>query len=341
MKLPEPRGPISAAIFAALLENPLDFPEGIRDLAAQQGAGTGASAHEDEDLQITLFVLYLLHYRSFQGVIDTWEWHPPLLAVRAMLEERFEHSLCALARYPAGISVAELPRFLLQLGVPAGGPTLVKHMRHSATLDHFREFAIHRSLYNVMEADPHSWALPRVTGRAKCALVEIQMDEYGNGIPGRMHSELYQRMMTELGLNSAYGEYVNQIPAISIATLNVLSMFGLHRRLRGALLGNLAVAEIGSPFANYCLSQGLARLGASAAARLFYDEHVEADAAHEQIAAYDLCGTFAREFPAEAENVLFGAAVTGRLRELSDAVMTSSWENGITSLLPAQTRDLT
>ena len=50
-----------------------------------------------------------------------------------------------------------------------------------------------RSIYTLREADPHSWAIPRLTGRAKTALVEIQNDEYGNGDGSQMHAELFRR----------------------------------------------------------------------------------------------------------------------------------------------------
>jgi hypothetical protein len=332
MRLPDARGPLSGALFFQLLGNVREFPGHVQDLAVQDAY----EAHTDDDLQIALFACYALHYQGFENVDDEWEWYPPLLAVRALLEKRFERSLRVLARYPVGITPTELPDYLMRLGAPKRGPSLANHMQYHATLNHFREFAIHRSLYNVMEADPHSWGLPRIAGRAKCALVEIQADEYGNGTPGRMHSELFQQMMAELGLDSSYGAYVERIPAVSIAVLNALSMFGLHRRLRGALLGNLAISEIGSSFGNRCFSKGLERLGASHAARLFYDEHVEADAVHEQIAAYSLCGDFAGQFPVETEAVLFGAAVTRRLKQLSNTVMTSSWDRGQSSLRPAR-----
>jgi Iron-containing redox enzyme len=331
MRLPQPRGPLSELLFAQLREPTKQLPERAETLAAHGPA----QAHADDDVQVTLFACYALHYQGFDDVDDAWEWHPPLLAVRTLLEERFERSLRPLVTYPAELTPDELPGFLLQLGAPAGGPSLAEHMKQRATLDHFREFAIHRSLYNVMEADPHSWGLPRLTGRAKCALVEIQADEYGNGIPGRMHSELFQQMMAELDLDHSYGGYIEQIPAESIAPLNALSMFGLHRRLRGALLGNLAISEIGSSYGNRRFSQGLERLGASSATRLFYDEHVAADAVHEQIAAYNLCGAFARQFPGQTSEVLFGATVTRELKQRSNALMTTNWAKDRSSLRSA------
>lgn len=325
MKLPAPRGPLSSALFPLLRQTPHDLPGEIKELADSPGLSA-------DDAQITLFACYALHYAGFEDTDSRWEWSASLLAVRGALEEHFERSLRALAGTLPVLTARELPAYLLQLGAPTAGPSLARYLKDQASVSQFREFVIHRSLYNVMEADPHSWCLPRLTGAAKCALVEIQMDEYGNGLPGRMHSELFQRMMAELHLDPSYGAYVDQVPAVTIAVLNAASMFGLHRRLRGALLGNLAMIEIGSSFVNRCFSAGLARLGTSATARWFFDEHVEADAAHEQIAAYNMCGRFAEEFAAEADEVTFGAIVTGKLSQASNEAMLHNWASGGGSL---------
>ena len=45
-------------------------------------------------------------------------------------------------------------------------------------------------------------------------------------------------------------------------------------------------------------SAGLRRLGFDERATVFYDEHVEADAVHEQIASVDMCGSLVAEEPA-------------------------------------------
>ncbi|SNT63840.1 Iron-containing redox enzyme [Streptosporangium subroseum] len=76
----------------------------------------------------------------------------------------------------------------------AGGPRLSTFLERKAVLDQFREFATHRSIYHLKEADPHTWAIPRLRGRTKAALVEIQIDEYGGGRLERMHSELFENL---------------------------------------------------------------------------------------------------------------------------------------------------
>ena len=214
------------------------------------------------------------------------------------------------------------------------GPGLSGYLRGRATHEQFREFVTHRSVYHLREADPHTWAIPRLGGRAKAALVEIQTDEYGGGVAPRMHQELFKQTMRWFGLDLTYGAHVDEVGAPTLAVNNLMSLFGLHRANRGMLLGHLAAYEMTSSLPNRAYANGLRRLGGDADATAFYDEHVEADAVHEQIAAHDLCGSFAAAEPALAGDVLFGA----RCALLVDAVWASSildaWSAGRSSLRP-------
>ena len=65
--------------------------------------------------------------------------------------------------------------------------------------------------------------------------------------------------------------------------------------------------EMTSSLPNRRYGNALRRLGFDAEATDFYDEHVEADAVHENIAAHDLAGGLAREEPGLAPDILFGA----------------------------------
>jgi hypothetical protein len=215
------------------------------------------------------------------------------------------------------------------------GPSLSKYLRGRASLEEFREFAAHRSVYHLREADPHTFAIPRLGGRPKAALIEIQMDEYGNGRVHRMHQELFRRTMTGLGLDTTYGAYVAQAPALTLATNNLMSLFGLHRRRRGALLGHLAAYEMTSTVPNRAYGNGLRRLGGDADATRFYDEHVEADAVHEQIAAHDMAGSFCAEEPELTADLLFGARCALVVDALWAEYVLDRWAAGESSLHPA------
>lgn len=287
-----------------------------------------------DDTQLFLYLCYELHYRGFAGVDEGWEWEPSLLGLRRSVENRFEDGLAALVGRPPTVAADDVEEALRALIAEASGPSLSRYFLERGTLEEFREFAIHRSGYQLKEADPHSWAIPRLSGLAKAALIEIQSDEYGGGKVGEAHADLFAATMAALGLDTAYGAYLERLPGTTLATTNLVSHLGLHHRWRGALVGHLAVFEMTSvePMHRYSLT--LRRLGLPAAARWFYDVHVEADARHEVIAAGDLAGGLARAEPDLAGDILFGARALMAVEARFTAHMLASWTSGVSSLLP-------
>ena len=265
------------------------------------------------------------------GVDDRWEWEPSLLALRAELERRFEADLRRDVPVPVPVPGDAMDLALRAIMDADDAPSLSKHLERRGTLEQFLEFVIHRSAYQLKEADPHSWALPRLSGRPKAAMVEIQADEYGGGDPRRIHAQLFADAMDALGLDSRYGAYVDHIPGVTLATVNLMSMFGLHRRLLGAIVGHLALFEMTSSVPNRRYANGLRRLGVPEATG-FFDEHVVADAVHENVAAVDLAGGLAREEPALEPDILWGAAALIELEGRFARHLLESWETGRSSL---------
>jgi hypothetical protein len=288
-----------------------------------------ATADED-DLQLALYCCYELHYRGFAGVSDEWEWNGSLLAFRARLEEVWIDRLVDEVGPPAPVS--DLERELLAIIEAGNGPSLSAYMAERGTREQFREFAIHRSAYQLKEADPHSWAIPRLEGVPKAALIKIQSDEYGGGRPDEIHAALFARTMKCLGLDATYGSYLTEIPGVTLATVNLISFFGLHRAWRGALLGHLAVFEMCSVGPNGRYSRALSRLGYGGDARAFYDTHVEADAVHEVIALHDLAGGFGVAEPQLAGDVLFGARAIMLLENRFACHLLDAWSKNESSL---------
>jgi hypothetical protein len=148
-----------------------------------------------------------------------------------------------------------------------------------------------------------------------------------------MHSALFEQTMRGLGLNPSYGAYVGLLPGVTLANVNLLSLFGLHRRLRGAMVGQLAVFEMTSSIPNRRYGNALRRLGYGPAVTAFYDEHVEADAIHEEIAAWDLAGALARAEPALSADILFGARALLALEARWAQRLIAAWDAGESSLL--------
>jgi hypothetical protein len=315
--LPGPRGAVTELLLAAL-------PQPVAPLSQPPAPSS------EEDLQLGLYLCYELHYRGLPGVDDRWEWAPSLLALRGALEREFE---AALRRdVPATLPAQPIDLELRAIEDADEGPSLSQHLEREGTLEQFHEFVAHRSAYQLKEADPHSWALPRLYGKPKAAMVEIQADEYGGGDPDRIHAALFARAMDALGLDSRYGAYVDHLPAVTLATVNLMSMFGLHRRLRGAIVGHLALFEMTSSIPNRRYGNGLRRLGFDGDATAFFDEHVVADAVHENVAAVDLAGGLAKQDPTLAPDILWGAATLAELDARFARHLLDSWADGRSSL---------
>ena len=105
-----------------------------------------------------------------------------------------------------------------------------------------------------------------------------------------------------------------------------MSLFGLHRWLRGAAIGHFASTEITSPPGSRRMVEALQRMEAPSACVAFYREHVEADAVHEQVVRLDVVGDLVAREPQLDRDVVFGirahAVVENRL---ADNIM-ASWK---------------
>ena len=322
--LPCARGSLSEFVLSQLTRAPSEF-------VSLPVIDDDVDALGDDDFQLALYCCYELHYRGFAEVDPEWEWAPSLLGFRRSMERQFEAALRDTVPVVRRGSVTDDIRALIATG---GGPSLSAYLETEGSLDEMREMAIHRSAYQLKEADPHTWAIPRLTGAAKAAMVEIQADEYGGGDPTRMHASLFADTMVALGLDPTYGAYLDRLPGTTLATTNLISLFGLHRQWRGALVGHLAVFEMTSvgPMGRY--SRGLQRLGIGPEGRRFYDAHVEADAIHQYIACDGMVAGLMASEPELAADVLFGAGAVMALEERFSLSLLGAWAAGRSSLLP-------
>jgi Iron-containing redox enzyme len=330
---PAASGPLSTLVAQLLAASPRDA-DSLSTAAGEAAEFVTAVADPlaDDDLQLALYLCFELHYRSFPAVDPAWEWNPGLLALRAVLEESFFDALEAAVGPGEAVDPARVGDLLFRLEAGEGGVSLSRRLEVEADLEQFREFVVHRSLYQLKEADPHSWAIPRLSGPAKTALLEVQGDEYGDGRPERMHSVLFAKTMRALDLDDRENAYLDRIPGPTLATVNLMSALGLRRGRRGAIVGHLAMFEMTSALPNRRYGNALRRLGFDAEATDFYDEHVEADAVHENIAAYDLAGGLARQEPELAWDIVFGARALLFLEGRFARRLLTAWEGGETSL---------
>jgi hypothetical protein len=310
---------VSAAVIAALAQDPSPEQFSLLDLEHLDPYG--------EDLAIALYTCYELHYRGFTGVDPMWEWEPGLLGLRAAMEGVF---LAALRTDAGDEDVTTALAALLIEQMPGNGVS--HYLRDRGQWWQMREYIVHRSVYHLKEADPHAWVIPRLQGQAKAALVAVEFDEFGGGRGERMHAQLFADLMTGAGLSPDYLYYLDVVPAPAISIVNLMSMFGLHRRLRGALVGHFAAAEITTAPSAQRITKALQRLDATEACTRFFTEHIEADAVHEQVLRRDVIGDLLDREPHLAADVAFGVAATELLEARLAEHLLTAWRAGTTSL---------
>ena len=316
VSLPTPRGPSSAWVL---------------DRLRGRGPAAGPAVHHDglgEDVQLALYLAYESHFSTLPGVGDL-EWDPALISFRRNLEDAFEEAL--RQAMPVWADRSPVRRAIPEILDLDDGPSLSSHMEAHGTLEEMRALVVHRSAYQLKEGDGHTFAIPRLDGRAKQLLVEIQAGEYGADAPGRtMHSSLFAQTMRHLGLDDRLHAYLDVLPASALAVSNLISMFGLNRRWRGALVGHLTVFEMTSvtPMGRY--ARALERLGASDEARRFYDVHVLADAEHERM-ALDMAVALEQDEPGLRADIIFGARCAGEVDRRFAATLFDDWRRTASS----------
>lgn len=324
-RLPAAHGPLSMAVRRTLTE------PAPRDQLVRIGASVRESDPYGLDLQLALYMCYELHYRGFAGVDPTWEWNPGLLHLRGQLERAF---LAAVQRDvgpidPDRTAAAEMDALSIE-SVDGTGPSY--WLRDNGTWAQMCEYFVHRSLYHLKEGDPHAWAIPRLTGQAKASFVAVEFDEYGAGQGQHVHQQLFADLLIAAGLDSTYLAYLDAVPAESLAVVNLMSLFGLHRRLRGASIGHFASTEITSPPGSRRLVEALQRLGAPMECVRFYSEHVEADAVHEQVVRIDVVGDLVAREPQLDCDVVFGIRAHAMIEDRLGDAMVAAWKAGQSSL---------
>lgn len=318
MNLPDPAGPISR-LMASLMQG-MTAPDDHEPLPA-------GDVVADRDVQLALWMAYELFYRGFDDVDPLMEWNTDVLRLRQRIEGAFEAELRAATSHRLAEAPADGPVGvgLLQLVHDDDGPHLSAYLRRDATAEQMRDFLRERSVQQLKESDPQAFLVPRLEGAAKVALAEIQYDEFGAGRVDGLHQAMFADALVAVGLDPTYGVYVSEISGVSLASANVMSLFGLNRRLRGAGIGHFAAFEASSAVPSRRIVAGMQRLDMPPEAAAYFGEHVEADSVHEQVASQDLCGSFVAEHPSQRSEVFFGALCALHLDALSSAELLTRW----------------
>ena len=316
-RLPKPRGTLSERVFQAMR------------LSVVDEAALRVEPDSADDAAITLWALYELSYRGFEEVDDAAEWDVGLLRVRRGLEQELEERLRARWAGPPAYDREDPSAFeetFFGWVESHDGPSLARFVQTSATEEQVLDLLRLKSIYHLKESDPSTFVVPRLDVAARAGLMELQFDEYGDGRPERLHAGLFARGLTAVGLRPDENAYVDEVPTIVLEQNNAMSLFALHRRLRGAAMGHLAAFEATSSLPCRRVAQGLERLGMAQEMVDYYLEHVAADAVHEQLAVRNICAPMIAADPRVADDIWFGAFTCLDQEDQLAELLLGQWE---------------
>ena len=128
-----------------------------------------------------------------------------------------------------------------------------------------------------------------------------------------------------MDLDPTYGRYLDHTSAAAMAEVNFMSLCGLHRSLRGALLGQFATVELTSSPGSARLVLGMQRMGLPDEARHFYTGHIEADAVHEQLVRGGVIRPLLATEPGLASDIVFGIRASDYLGDRFGRSLLDCW----------------
>ena len=137
------------------------------------------------------------------------------------------HHVPVTLQADAGPGTTALVGTLSALAAADGEWSPSKFLMREASSIQFAEFLVHRSLYHLKEADPHTWGIKRLSGSIKGAMVNIQADAYGGGATPMMRAQLFRQLMLDRNLDDLYGRYLDSVPGLTLMATNLISTFGL------------------------------------------------------------------------------------------------------------------
>ncbi|MGV9245430.1 iron-containing redox enzyme family protein [Streptomyces sp. NPDC003710] len=160
-----------------------------------------------------------------------------------------------------------------------------RYLAEHATAAEFAYVAGQFAVDGLVESQSHLGVLPRLTHRARMAVMRVLIDEFGCGNEAREHARLYEQLMVELGLSTDPFHHAARACEETLAYVNLFHWLASRAPTPDYFLGAYAYFESSVLFGFRCYATACARLGI--ANGQYYDEHLHIDAFHsrEMIAA--------------------------------------------------------
>jgi hypothetical protein len=296
----------------------------------------GVDALYDDDFGLALYLCSEAHYR---GMADAdWEWDLGLRRFHRELESVFLDRVRDELGAPNPQKKFQVVNAINELVSEFAHTSPSTYLFESGTVDQLREFCVHRSVYKLRGSNPATFGIPRRVGEAKDGMVEIEFDEAGSSESDHVNEVLFADTMQALGLDDAFGSYIDILPGITLATVNLASMFSLQSRWRAALVGYLSVSEMASAESVEHFGDALTRLGFVSEGHRYLKQKQIADVQRPLIARDRMLAGLIRAEPRIGADLLLGAGAVLMLEQRFATQLFATWELDHSSLLSWGTR---
>ncbi|MFJ7149066.1 iron-containing redox enzyme family protein [Streptomyces sp. NPDC100445] len=183
-----------------------------------------------------------------------------------------------------------------------------RYLAEHATAAEFTHVVAQFAVDGLVESQSHLGVLPRLTHRARMAVMRVLIDEFGCGNEAREHARLYEHLAEELGLSTDPFHHAARACEETLAYVNLFHWLASRAPTPDYFLGAYAYFESSVLYGFRCYARACARLGI--ANGQYYAEHLHIDAFHsrEMVAALR---AWDREQGADLSRVWAGIELTG------------------------------
>lgn len=190
---------------------------------------------------------------------------------------------------------------------PAGSHAFFNYLKDEASREGMKMFLAQETTLDPRFDDILALMQVGVTGAEKMEIAKNYFDEMGNGQEDEVHTVLFSKALTVLGIDQSYIDRILLPEALLCGNLS--ACLALSSRHHYKAIGYFGVTEFLAPRRFKKMVAGWRRLGLPEAGVEYHDLHIRVDAIHGKGWFDNAIEPAARRDPALIKEILFGALI--------------------------------
>jgi hypothetical protein len=153
-----------------------------------------------------------------------------------------------------------------------------RFLAEEATLEQFKVIVAEFAVDGLVESQSHLGIIPKLPAKSRMAVLRVLIDEFGCGNDDMEHSQLYTKLVGELGMPAELDHYVDRALDTSFAYVNLFHWLADRAPEPEYFLGAYAYFESSVLYAFKPYEAAAKRLGITS--DQYYTEHLYIDTFH-------------------------------------------------------------